>query len=84
MWNNMKVAIRRKARKNLNEKFKKLCTAAIMSDIVVRMRISVPLALHKDDVNHGRFAYLGFVNGDGNIPHIVRALLSGSKTQQQE
>lgn len=41
-----------------------------------------PLALHKDANHGGRFAYLGFVNGDGNIPRIVRALLSGGKTKQ--
>lgn len=34
-----------------------------------------PLAVHKND-NGGRLAYLGFVNGDGNIPKIVRALVT--------
>jgi hypothetical protein len=44
-----------------------------------------PLALHTDANHGGRFAYLGFVNGDGNIPYIVRALLSGGgKAKQQE
>lgn len=30
--------------------------------------------------NGGRFLYLGFVNGDENIPKIVRALMTDSKT----
>lgn len=34
-----------------------------------------PLAVHKND-NGGRLAYLGFVSGDGNIPKIVRALVT--------
>lgn len=35
-----------------------------------------PLVVHKDTSNGGRIAYLGFVNGDGNIPAIVRGLLT--------
>ena len=39
----------------------------------------VPLALHK--ANHGgRIAYLGFVNGDDNIPKLVQALCMGVST----
>lgn len=37
-----------------------------------------PLAVHEGD-NGGRFAYLGFVNGEGNIPIIVRGLILGEK-----
>lgn len=36
-----------------------------------------PLVMHRNE-NGGRIAYLGFVNGDGNVPKIVRALLSGT------
>ena len=39
----------------------------------------VPLAMHRCDTG-GRVAYLGFVNGDGRIPEIVRALCSQTKT----
>jgi len=40
----------------------------------------VPLALHR--ANHGgQVAYLGFVNGDGNIPQFVRALCSCTTTK---
>lgn len=35
-----------------------------------------PLVVCRNE-NGGRIAYLGFVNGDGNIPKIVRALLCG-------
>lgn len=38
----------------------------------------VPMALHRSR-GDGRIAYLGFVNGDGNIPRYVRALCSGTK-----
>ena len=38
-----------------------------------------PLAVHKDK-NGGRLAYLGFVNGDGNIPFYVRRIVT--KTMQ--
>lgn len=41
-----------------------------------------PLALHTDPRSGGKFAYLGFVNGDGNIPELVRALLTGEKTRR--
>jgi hypothetical protein len=34
-----------------------------------------PLAVHNNE-NDGRLAYLGFENGDGNIPYIVRALVA--------
>lgn len=34
-----------------------------------------PLAVHENK-NGGRLAYLGFVNGDGNVPYIVRALVT--------
>lgn len=37
-----------------------------------------PLAVHKNK-NGGRLAYLGFVNGDGNIPRIVRRLVANKK-----
>jgi hypothetical protein len=37
------------------------------------------LAMHTSR-NGGKIAYLGFVNGDGNIPKFVRALLTGQKT----
>ena len=36
-----------------------------------------PLAVHKNK-NGGRIAYLGFVNGDGNIPFYVRRLVTKS------
>jgi hypothetical protein len=35
-----------------------------------------PLAVHQES-NGGKFIYLGFVNGDGNIPKFVRGLLLG-------
>jgi len=37
------------------------------------------LALHRNE-SSGKLAYIGFVNGDGNIPAIVRALLTEQKT----
>eukprot|EP00523_Entomoneis_sp_CCMP467_P015558 CAMPEP_0168773404 /NCGR_PEP_ID=MMETSP0725-20121227/4455_1 /TAXON_ID=265536 /ORGANISM="Amphiprora sp., Strain CCMP467" /LENGTH=220 /DNA_ID=CAMNT_0008822953 /DNA_START=37 /DNA_END=699 /DNA_ORIENTATION=- len=40
----------------------------------------VPLAVHTAQQGGGRIAYLGFVNGDGNIPQLVRALCTRSKT----
>ena len=39
----------------------------------------VPLALHRA-AHGGEIAYIGFVNGDGNIPKFVRALCTGSHT----
>ena len=39
-----------------------------------------PLAVHKN-ANGGRLAYLGFVNGDGNVPKIVRALVTKTEIQ---
>jgi hypothetical protein len=48
------------------------------------MQNQCPLALHRDANHGGRFAYIGFVNGRGNIPHIVRALISGSHTIKQQ
>lgn len=39
------------------------------------------LALHVHPNHGGRIAYLGFVNGDGNIPKFVKALLTGEKNQ---
>lgn len=39
-----------------------------------------PLALHRNAAG-GKVAYIGFVNGDGNIPAIVRALLTEQKTK---
>ena len=36
-----------------------------------------PLVVH-NSTDSGTFAYIGFVNGDGNIPKIVRALLTKS------
>ena len=36
----------------------------------------VPLALHKAS-HGGKVAYLGFVNGAGNIPQLVQALCMG-------
>lgn len=38
----------------------------------------VPFAMHRSP-SGGRIAYLGFVNGDGNIPNFVRALCTGNK-----
>jgi len=39
-----------------------------------------PLAVHtNNNGNNGRLAYLGFVNGDGPIPCIVRALVTKTK-----
>lgn len=35
-----------------------------------------PLALH-EGASGGKFVYLGFVNGDGNIPRFVRGILLG-------
>jgi hypothetical protein len=40
------------------------------------------LAMHVDPGHGGKIAYLGFVNGGGNIPKFVRALLTGKKTQK--
>jgi hypothetical protein len=42
----------------------------------------VPLALHTAS-HGGKIAYLGFVNGAGNIPQIVRALCMGVKTSNE-
>lgn len=42
------------------------------------------LALHVNPNHGGRIAYLGFVNGEGNIPKFVKALLTGKKTQELE
>ena len=39
----------------------------------------VPLAMHRSE-SGGGIAYLGFVNGDGGIPEIVRALCTRTKT----
>jgi len=39
-----------------------------------------PLVLHRNEEG-GRFVYVRFVNGDHNIPDIVRALLTGSHTE---
>jgi hypothetical protein len=44
----------------------------------------VPLAMHRANDHGGRIAYLGFVNGDGNIPKFVRALCSGTKVMNEE
>jgi hypothetical protein len=38
--------------------------------------------MHVNPSHCGKIAYLGFVNGDGNIPKFVRALLTGEKTQK--
>jgi predicted NUDIX family NTP pyrophosphohydrolase len=43
------------------------------------MRNKSPLVMHTAS-HGGKIAYLGFVNGDGNIPKIVRALVTGSQT----
>jgi hypothetical protein len=40
------------------------------------------LAMHVNPSHCGKIAYLGFVNGDGNIPKFVRALLTGGKTRK--
>ena len=40
-----------------------------------------PLVMHLGP-NGAKIAYLGFVNGDGEIPRIVRALLTGEKAKQ--
>ena len=39
-------------------------------------------AMHLNPSHGGKIAYLGFVNGNGNIPKFVRALLTGGKTQK--
>ena len=44
------------------------------------MEHCAPLVMHVDPIHGGKIAYLGFVNGDGNIPIFVRALLTGTKT----
>ena len=43
-----------------------------------RLYQQCPLAVHKNK-NGGRLAYIGFVNGDGNIPYIVRRLVANKK-----
>jgi hypothetical protein len=43
-----------------------------------------PLALHRDANHGGRFAYLGFVNGRGNIPQIARALITSNNSAKQQ
>ena len=43
----------------------------------------VPLAMHTN-ANGGRIAYLGFVNGDGNVPLFVRALCTSTKVTQEQ
>ena len=35
--------------------------------------------MHEDRSHGGKVAYLGFINSDGNIPKLVRALLTGEK-----
>jgi len=40
----------------------------------------VPMASHRNE-SGGRITYLGFVNGDGNIPKFVRALCCGTKVE---
>jgi tetratricopeptide (TPR) repeat protein len=39
------------------------------------------LAMHEHPGHGGRIAYLGYVNGNGNIPIFVRALLTGEKNR---
>ena len=39
------------------------------------------LAMHVHPGHGGRIAYLGYVNGNGNIPLFVRALLTGEKNR---
>ena len=46
--------------------------------IVDELSNQSPLVMHRNDQG-GKVAYLGFVNHDGNIPKIVRALLNGIK-----
>jgi hypothetical protein len=51
-------------------------------DYIQELGAQVPLAMHRaDNGSGGRFVYLGFVNGDGNIPKIVRALCSNRNIQ---
>lgn len=50
------------------------------NDYNERIQRQVPLALHRAD-HGGQVAYLGFVNGDGNIPQFVRALCSRTTTK---
>lgn len=47
------------------------------------MALQSPLVMH-ESFNGGAVAYLGFVNGDGYIPLIVRALLTKQKIEQAE
>lgn len=51
---------------------------ATYAEIRENLNRQVPLALHRAS-HGGQIAYLGFVNGDGNIPKIVQALCTGVK-----
>ena len=42
-----------------------------------------PLAVHKNQTNDGKLVYMGFVNGDGNIPMIVKSILTGEKINME-
>lgn len=42
-----------------------------------------PLAVHEGS-HSGKFIYLGFVNGDGNIPKYVRGSIMGEKISAYE
>jgi hypothetical protein len=45
----------------------------------------VPIGMHQSKNNSGgRIVYLGFVNGDGNVPSFVRALCTGKKAVVKE
>lgn len=48
------------------------------ADYCRSMDDQAPLVLHRATSNGARIAYLGFVNGNGHIPELVRALLTGA------
>lgn len=50
------------------------------NDYKERLQRQCPLAMHRN-ARGGRIVYLGFVNGDGNIPKFVRALCTNTNIQ---
>ena len=52
-------------------------------EYVEGMKSQSPLAVHEGQ-NGGRFVYLGFVNGDGNIPKFVRGTILGETISTQD
>eukprot|EP00956_Cyclotella_meneghiniana_P005680 scaffold7302_cov72-Cyclotella_meneghiniana.AAC.15 len=50
---------------------------------IEELRNQCPLAVHEGP-NGGKFIYLGFVNGDGNIPKYVRGAIMGEKITASE